>query len=399
MSRTSREKVHRVPLKMGLNRNWTKQEEEYLAENWGTLSVKTIAKNLGRTENAVVVRKCRLGLGAFLENGDYVTWNQLQNAIGSVNCGGYKMTSWVKKRGFPVHTKRVNNNSFKVVYLDEWLIWAEKNRDILDFSEFEENVLGMEPDWVKEKRKHDIEKSRKYTKTPWTKVEDDKLRFLVAKQKYSYDELSKMLRRTNGAIQRRLCYLGINERPVKADNHTRWTEQDFEMLGEMIKAGYCYEYMSEKLGKSAKAIRGRVYSVYLTENLDKARELIGNGSWGDNRPERALKQWNVMNTEERIEAKDLMIRFTAILHNEFKDQLADTEWGEFFQKDMCQNFCGDCLSTAGCDECENYKKIEPQACKMCGKTFWEKKDNLYCSVCRDMRNKQWLRKRFVLEKR
>ena len=58
---------------MGLSRNWTKEEEEYLCEKWGTLSVQTIAKNLNRSENAVVVRKCRLGLGAFLESGEYVS--------------------------------------------------------------------------------------------------------------------------------------------------------------------------------------------------------------------------------------------------------------------------------------------------------------------------------------
>lgn len=381
---------------MRIGRNWTNEEEEYLIENWGAISVKTIAKNLGRSENAVVVRKCRLGLGAFLANGDYITWNQLNIALGIGNSGGYKMISWVRNRDFPIHTKKVNNNSFKVVYLDEWWEWAEKNKDLLDFSKFEKNVLGLEPEWVKEKRKMDTENSNKYIKTPWTSVEDSRLEYLIKKQKYTYRELSVMMRRTEGAIQRRICDLGLKERPVKADNYTRWTEQDFEMLGEMIKAGYAYEYMSEKLEKSAKAIRGRVYSMYLTENLDKARELIGTGSFGDNRPERKLKQWNVMDAGERNEARDLLTRLTAIIHNEFKEQLADTEWGEFFQKDICQNFCGDCLSTAGCDECENYKKIEPQACKMCGKTFFERKKNNFCSCCRNMRKHQYLRKRAAL---
>ena len=168
---------------MGQNRNWTKQEEEYLVENWGTLSVGTIAKNLNRSENAVVVRKCRLGLGSFLVSGEYITWNQLQIALfGNRTSSGYKMISWVRNRDFPIHTKRVNNNSFKVVYLDEWWVWAEKNRDFLDFSKFEENLLGKEPQWVKEKRRHDVEKAYKYIMTPWTKTEDDKLMFLVAKQ-------------------------------------------------------------------------------------------------------------------------------------------------------------------------------------------------------------------------
>lgn len=381
---------------MGIGKNWTKQEEEYLIENWGTISVPTLAKNLRRSENAIIVKKCRLGLGAFLENGDYVTWNQLQRTIGLGNGGGYKMTSWVKNRDFPVHTKRVSNNSFRVVYIHEWWIWAEKNRDLLDFSKFEENALGAEPAWVKEKRKLDFENNRKYIKTPWTKAEDDKLRRLVEKQKYTYDDLSKMLRRTNGAIQRRCCDLGLSERPVKADNHILWTQQDFQKLGELIKEGYGYNLIAEEIGKSSKACRGRVYQMYLTENLDKVRQIMGNGRFGDSRPDRKIKQWNAMNTEERIATKDNITKLAAILEWRFHQQINETEWGEFFQKDMCVNFCNDCLSTDGCDSCSNFKKIEPQNCKMCGKTFWEKKDNLYCSVCRNMRKKQWLRKRFVL---
>ena len=384
---------------MGLRRNWTKQEEEYLIENWGTLSVGTIAKNLNRSENAVIVRKCRLGLGSFLESGEYITWNQLHIALGIGTADVYKMISWVRNRGFPIHTKRVNNNSFKVVYLDEWWVWAEKNRDFLDFSKFEENLLGKEPQWVKEKRRHDVEKKHKYITTPWTKTEDEKLLFLVAKQNYTYDDLSKILRRTNGAIQKRLCYLGVKDRPIKVDNHTRWTDYDLYRLGELIKSGYGYDLIAEEIGKSSKACRGRVYQMYLTENLDKVREIMGNGNFGDNRPDRTLKQWNTMNTEERIESREELTKLAAIIQWRFKQQINETEWGEFFQKDMCQNFCSDCLSTSGCDSCTNFKKIEPQNCKMCGKTFWEKNENLYCSVCRDMRKKQWLRKRFVLEKR
>jgi hypothetical protein len=40
----------------------------------------------------------------------------------------------------------------------------------------------------------------------------------------------------------------------------------------MVDSGYSYELIAEKIGKSSKALRGRVYSFYRTENLDKARE-------------------------------------------------------------------------------------------------------------------------------
>lgn len=383
---------------MGLNRNWTPAEEEYLKEAWGTTSILTIMKNLNRSRHAIDVKARRLGLGPFLEAGDYITFHQLLLTLG-VESGGYKVISWVKNRDFPLHNKRVGINTFKVVYLEEFWSWAEKNKDLLDFIKFEKYSLGLEPSWVPEKRRHDFEKSQKYIKTPWTAAEDKRLLYLVSKQQYTYDELSKMLRRTNGAICRRLCDLGTKERPVKADNHVKWTTEDFELLGTLIKKGYGYDLIAEKIGKSSKAVRGRVYSMYLTENLDKARELMGNGNFGTNRPERKIKQYNVMNTEERIQTKDLLTQLTGLLHKEFKDKLQTTEFGQYFQKDMCQNFSSACLQSAGCDECLNYKRISPQACKMCGNTFWEKKENIFCSKCRNMRKIQYLKKRAAIGSR
>ena len=35
---------------------WSKEEEEFLTENWGNLSIKAIAKKLNRSENAIEVR-------------------------------------------------------------------------------------------------------------------------------------------------------------------------------------------------------------------------------------------------------------------------------------------------------------------------------------------------------
>jgi len=384
---------------MSRNRKmWTKKEEAYLKNHWGTTSIKTIAENLGRTENAINLRRAKLGLGSFLEHGEYVTFHQLKRALGT-DRGGYKNISWIRNRDFPVHTKRVNNNSFQVVYLDEWWEWAEKNKDLLDFSRFEENLLGEEPEWVKIKRRHDITKKQKYVTTPWTAADDSRLIHLVKKHKHTYSEISSELRRTNGAIQKRLSDLGVPDRPLKADNHTLWTESDLAQLSYLIKLGYGYELISEEINKSTNAIRGTVYRMYLTENLDKVRELIGNGNFGDNRPERTIKQRNAMNTEERIALKESMTSFVSILQYQFKQQLKDTEWGQFFQKDMCQNFCNECLATPGCDECENFKKYEPQNCKMCGKTFFEKKENNFCAQCREMKKKQWLRKRFIMSQK
>ena len=84
------------------SRTWRPEEEDYLMETWGQLSVPTIAKKLNRTTNAVKVRAQRLGLGAVLMSGEYVTLNQLITAVtGSEKSYSYKIKSWVENRGMP----------------------------------------------------------------------------------------------------------------------------------------------------------------------------------------------------------------------------------------------------------------------------------------------------------
>lgn len=65
--------------------------------------------------------------------GDYVTLNQLVTAFNRTGSYSYKMISWVENRGLPVHNKRVQQNTFRVVYLKEFWTWAEKKPFISGF--------------------------------------------------------------------------------------------------------------------------------------------------------------------------------------------------------------------------------------------------------------------------
>ncbi|WP_195251839.1 hypothetical protein [Romboutsia sp. 1001713B170207_170306_H8] len=257
------------------DRIWTKEEVDFLLDKWGTVSVPHIAKKLGRTETSIYQKKYHLGLGAFLESGDYITWRQLMLAIGT-NADNYKLESWVKNRNFPIKSKKIKNKKVRVVFLDDFWKWAEKNKSFIDFSNFIENTLGKEPSWVKEKRRYDIEAKIKCKTTPWTSNEEEYLIFLLREFKYTVDEIAAKMNRSCGAIQRRICKLGIKERPIKADNHNKWTEDELKQLDELIIKGIDYELISEKINRSAKAIRGTVYRKYGTEVLDKARKVILN---------------------------------------------------------------------------------------------------------------------------
>jgi len=134
---------------MAGGRLWTPEEETYLMEKWGQASIPTIAKHLNRTVHSIKIRASRLHLGPDLMGGDYVTFNQLMLALtGGTQSYSYQKESWIKKRGLPVHAKKVVKNSFLVVYLDEFWAWAEQHRSFIDFSKMEPLALGAEPAWV-----------------------------------------------------------------------------------------------------------------------------------------------------------------------------------------------------------------------------------------------------------
>ncbi len=387
------------PMDEGRERKaWTAEEQQYLEENWGTFSVLTIAKNLGRTPSAIVNRAHRTGLGPVLESGDYVTLSQLIVAVtGSKTNYSYKTISWVKNRGLPVHTKKVNECSFRVVYLDEFWEWAEKNRSFLDFSKMEPLALGAEPDWVAEQRRKDFQAFAIQRKDPWTADDDSRLIALVKQHKYGYAELSEMLCRSAGAIQRRLTDLGVKERPVKADGHSpsaKWTDADYEALADSIRHGDSYTRIGKRLGKSEKAVRGKVYYAYLTENADKVRAMLQDGPWGHGAPEPTVKQ-AVCLSRTRTETKELLSQLCGVLKHRTLE-LKKGDYDCYFQRAVCENWDDlHSVCTAGCadcDDCAEFVRIRPQYCVRCGVTFFERKKNLRCERCRAARKKSAARK-------
>ncbi len=381
-------------------KKWTREEENYLEENWGYISVPTIAKNLGRSVAGIIVRASRLNLGPALLGGDYITLNQLVIAVTGHSVDGYMLISWVKNRKLPIHTKRVNNNSFRVVYLDEFWEWAEKNRSFIDFSKMEPFALGKEPDWVSAQRKKDFQSRSLQRKDPWTSSEDERLLYLLKQQKYGYKELAEILKRSEGAIQRRCLDLGTKYRPVKADNHgadSEWTAAHYKALAEGIKNGDSYAAIGRLIGKSEKAVRGKVYFTYLTESADKVRSMLQNGEWGDGAPEPTVKQGCSL-SRCRTQVKKDLTYLAALL----KYRMNELGYDPYWQRFMCMNwddFSGCSAGCTDCDSCTAFVRIREQYCARCGGTFLERAENRFCPECRKARKKQAQKKWCILNKK
>lgn len=381
----------------GTKRHWTAEEESLLAESWGVCGIPALAKKLNRSQGAIKLRASRLHLGPLLMGGDYVTLNQLVTAFNRTGSYSYKMISWVENRGLPVHNKRVQQNTFRVVYLKEFWTWAEKNRSFLDFSKLEPLAFGEEPAWVAEQRKRDFKACSLQRKDPWTPAEDAKLRMLLEQYKYTYEQMSDMLRRSPGAIQRRCADLGLKARPVRINPHgpeAVWHQEDYDRLAEGIKSGESYMSISKALGKSEKAIRGKVYYCYLTENADKVRAMMAGGNWGDGTPEPTVWQARLL-SRSRAEMQTTMTMLVEALNRRIQqvgyDPALEDHWNQYWQRTTCLHWddlkhcTADCTD---CDSCAEYKKIPPQYCARCGATFYERKENTFCLQCRFDRKKQ-----------
>lgn len=385
---------------MGSNKNWSREELLYLEESWGTVSKVNIAKHLNRSVTAVTLKAQRIGLGPFLLCGEYITFNELIKTLTGHQSNSYQLESWLKNRDFPIHYKRVGQNRFRVVYLNEFWKWAEKNRSFIDFSRMEPFSLGKEPEWVDEQRRKDYKAFSLQRKDPWTPAEDAKLLYLLEKQEYGYKELSAILRRSAGAIQRRCTDLGTKYRPVKADNHSvesTWTDEDYDVLAEGIKNGDSYTVIGNSLNRSEKAVRGKVYFVYLTESADKVRAMMGEGNWGDGAPEVLVKQ-GIHLSRCRSETRKNLSTLAGLL----KYRMNQLGYDPYFQRFMCMNwddFEGCSAGCTDCDSCLEFRRIRPQYCARCGSTFYERKENRFCQDCRRAKKKQAQKKWCALNRK
>lgn len=248
---------------MGSKPNWKPEEIEKLEDMWGKASMPYISKILNRSVAAIKLKASRMQLGPHLQGGKEISFLELLRALGKAGNYSYCRTSW-EYHEFPMRYKKVEKCKFAVVDIDDFWKWAKKHKWLLDFSKFETNALGKEPDWVPIKRRADI-MAAKYKTTPWTKTEDNHLISLLNAYQYGYREISIKLCRTEGAIKRRMLDLNLKQRPIKADNTIPWTMPEIEKVFSMVEDGYKPHVIAEYVNRSALAIRGLLERTFENE--------------------------------------------------------------------------------------------------------------------------------------
>lgn len=239
--------------------NWTIEEEIFLEEKFGAISIKSIAKNLNRAFEDVRKKAHQLRLGDPKECFDGVTVSQLAVEMDVTNA---TVVSWITKHGLPSIKKIfVKEKKVSCVNLREFWKWAEEHKRILNFSRLEKYALGAEPDWAQVKRGRDkMNLSLKKKKRLWTADDDLILRSMVNAYSYTYAEIAQRLQRSENAISVRLTVLKLKARPLPA-RKTSWTPEQENLLLQLFDGGYGLNTIGEKLGRNSIAVRCKMQDM------------------------------------------------------------------------------------------------------------------------------------------
>lgn len=237
-------------------RRWTPEEVEALEEKWGVFSIDGIAKSLGRSKQAVQAKAVKMELGDSRLAGEKISLSQFSQATGI--CPYTIKQRWMKA-GFKCTELKQGNRKIYKIDLNYFWKWAAEHKDLINFAKWEEGILGVEPDWTKEKRRADMmDPSKINWNRAWTR-EDDIL--LIQKTKtcrYTYKDLAAEFNRTENAIKRRLHDLKVPCRPVPRDTHIKWSEEENQKMIELNNKGYSTASIAKVLNKTQLSIWDRL---------------------------------------------------------------------------------------------------------------------------------------------
>lgn len=241
-------------------RRWTKEDEEYLEDNWGCVSMATMTKMLGRSRNAIIQRGyIRLGLGSAAGNNDRITLAEFcrLSGISRDRVNGSVFTA----AGFPCKKKWVLNRQMYMVDLEAALVWLEEHQELFDASKMSQELFATEPDWLIQKRRADREKKQAVVgmanKKSWTTEEISTLKTRL-QMGVSISELAQQFHVTEQQVKGAIYRHGLAYQTPRF-----WTASDFKFL----KAHYQdmnNEELARKLGhsKSSVAMQKKMLGLY-----------------------------------------------------------------------------------------------------------------------------------------
>lgn len=297
-------------------KDWSKAELDYLQEVWGEKTIPQIAKHLGRSINAVKIKAQRIGYTGQKWYGGMMSARKVSELLG-VDVHAV-CDYWIPKCGLKGKPKRLGESkkTTTIIMFEDLLEWLKTHQELWDSRRVELFALGMEYDWLVEKRQADA--------------------------------------------------------LLPARKAQKWTPEEDARLIDMFKRGnMTYAEIGQQLGRPATGVEHRIHRL----------DVWGTGKYVGDTVKNERKA-----TAERLERLSLAMQLCRVLlaHRN------SLEFGEYWQKDICQlwdDVAGCKAGCTDCDSCTEFIRIRPQYCARCGRTFFERQEARFCEACRVARKK------------
>lgn len=175
--------------------DFTEYELEYIKRNWGSLSAKTIGKNLGRTETGIKLKAKRLKLGGRKKHFS-------QREVSELLSMSPKTLKKYREAGIIRMYKAATEQKIYSIRLNDLLKFMEENQDKWDARKLLYEPWLSRPDWFKDKLDKDRLKSEKGNGCRYTKADDRKIIELYRSGKTNKEIAEYMGRSKNGIAHR-----------------------------------------------------------------------------------------------------------------------------------------------------------------------------------------------------
>jgi len=247
-------------------RKWSQEEEILLSDLWGTKSIEYIARKMKRTVFSLKVKAVHLGLGPMIKNNyDLLTISDISDLL---NVSRDRITTtWVTLGLNLKQTKLSKNKSYYTITWKDLMDFLEKNQNEWDSRNVEKNMLGIEPEWLQEKRKRDIDINPLWYRR-WTEEEIQKVELLFKNGK-SYKEISDIMERSEWSIANILRNMGYSYRLPRY-----WKGKEIKYLRENYE-NMTYSEIAEVLGRTEKAINAKAEELGYQKKLIKSNKESG----------------------------------------------------------------------------------------------------------------------------
>lgn len=182
-------------------KTWTIEDDDFLERKWGKMKVERIARTLKRSVRAVEHRVIELELGGMYNTGEFWMASDVARALGV-----YRSTvgNWINKYGLEAKKVCLKDQPKYQIDLKDLVKWLEANQKRWSAKNLDEYSLGIEPDWLKEKRRIDIKKKNK--REPYTDGEDARI-VAMYKLNYTYVKIAEETGRTVDMVKNRIKVL------------------------------------------------------------------------------------------------------------------------------------------------------------------------------------------------